>query len=159
MRLRGGLDQVGDRADHADADLVVGQGDVPEPRVPVLGVEDQGRAFVDALVALAAAIVGVDRCLLQFGLGLGQLELAADQRALAGGIDDDLCGKIAGLAVGEFGAHAGGAVSLEQHFEYPGTLMYLGTFGAGVVEEHRVEWAAQDLPSYCAFVGVGVRRK
>ena len=34
--------------------------------------------------------------------------------------------------------------------------MHLGTFGAGVVEEHLVEWAAQDLPSYRAFVGVGV---
>ena len=107
------LHQVGDRADYADADLVVGQGDVPEPRVPILGVEDQGRAFVNALVALAAAIVGVDRSLFQFRLGLGQLELAADQRTLTGGIDDDLRGKIVGLAVGELGAHAGGAVSIE----------------------------------------------
>ena len=36
--------------------------------------------------------------------------------------------------------------------------MHLGTFGAGVVEEHLVEWAAQDLPSYRTLVGVGVRK-
>ena len=100
--------------------------------------------------------MGVDRSLFQFGFGLGQLELAADQRTLASGIDDDLSGKIAGLAIGEFGAHANGAVPLEQDFEDPGTLMHLDAFGAGVVEEHLVEWAAQDLPSYCAFVGIGV---
>ena len=65
------LDQVGDCADHADADRIVGQGNVPKPGIPVLGVEDQGRALVDALVALAAAIVGVDRSLLKLGARAG----------------------------------------------------------------------------------------
>ena len=77
---------------------------------------------------------------------------------MTGGIDYYLCGKIAGLAIGELGSYAGGAVALEQDFEDPGTLVYLGTFCAGVVEEHRVEWAAQDLPSYRAFVGISVRK-
>ena len=36
--------------------------------------------------------------------------------------------------------------------------MYLCAFCAGVVEEHLVEGAAQNLPSHRAFVGVGIRK-
>ena len=46
--------QVFEVAYHPDAHDIAGERDVPEPRIPVPGVHDQGRPFVDAGVAPGA---------------------------------------------------------------------------------------------------------
>ena len=45
--------QVFEVAYHPDAHDIAGERDVPEPRIPVPGMHDQGRPFVDAGVAPA----------------------------------------------------------------------------------------------------------
>ena len=84
------LEQIVERRDDADADDVVVERDVPEPALPVAGLEDHRRAFVAAGVAVGPLPIRPDRTLVEDGIPQAQLEPVLQQRRLTARVDDDL---------------------------------------------------------------------
>ena len=80
-------------------------------------MQDQGGALVDALVAQGPGEVGEEGGFSQIWLGLGQLEPARQQGALAGGVDGDGGLDLADGPAGLAEAHARCPLSIEEHVE------------------------------------------
>src|SRR5262249_15548807 len=75
--------------DNADGDDVVLEGDVPEPAVLVGEGEGGGGAFVVALLAQAAFVVGEDGGFAEARVAGADAELSGEEGGGAGGVDDD----------------------------------------------------------------------
>ena len=78
--------QVFQVAYHPDAHDVAGERDVPEPRIPVPGVHDQGRPFVDAGVAPGAPKVREDGDLLEVRLRYPKSQFPGEEGIASGGV-------------------------------------------------------------------------
>ena len=137
--------QVVRLGDDADADDVVGQGDVPEPAL--LGdVGDRGRALVESGVALRAAVVREDGELREVGVAPLPAEFRGEERVAAGGVDDRVGVERAGSAAGGVRPDPHRAAAVQQQLAHRRPLPHVGALRPRVVEQHAVEVAAQHLP-------------
>src|SRR4029079_7343185 len=82
------LEQVVERADHADAHDVVVLRDIPEPAALVRRLKDHRRAFVPAAVAIRPRPIGPDRALVEDRVPDAQAQAVGDQAVLPAGVDD-----------------------------------------------------------------------
>src|SRR5690606_33469439 len=137
----------------AAADDVVVQRDVPEPALAVAGLDDERGPLVAAGVAVRALPVGPDRALVEDRVPHPQAEPVHQQAVLAAGVDDDLRAHLArGVALPD--PDAAGAAVLEQHVVDADPLARIDAVLARVLQHHRVELAAHDLPRLRALVGL-----
>src|SRR6185369_890428 len=83
------LEEVFVRGDDADADDVVVLGNVPEPAVLALDLNNESGAFVATGIAVGAFPVGPEGGFFQNRIPLAEIEAIHDDSALAAGIDDD----------------------------------------------------------------------
>src|SRR5204862_6998080 len=97
----------------ANAENIVVERDVPEPALLVAGLDDHCSALVAAAVAVSAVEIGPHRALLEFGVLLQQVELIADDRALAAGVHNDLAGNRILRAIDILDFDAGCALAIE----------------------------------------------
>ena len=144
-------------ADDADADDVGVKRDVPEPAL-LRHVGDGRRALVQPRIAQRAFVVAPDRDLVEIGIAVLPLKLPREQRITAGGVDDDLGADLAALlAVLDVGAHADDARSFHQDVADGDALPHFDALLARVVEQHRVELGAPDLPGLRTLVFDGLK--
>ena len=92
-----------------------------------------------------AAVVREHRRLPQHRVALAQLELAAEQRLAAGGVEGHLGVDVLLAAVGVAHAHAGGALAVEAHGEHLDAFADLGALRRGVLQQQVVELGAAHL--------------
>ena len=84
------LEKIIERPDDAEADDVVVQRDVPEPALLVGRLNDDGRPFIPADVAVRPLPIGPDGPLVQHRIPEPELEPVLQHGALPAGIHDDL---------------------------------------------------------------------
>src|SRR5207253_710878 len=94
-----------------------------------------------------ALVVGPQGSLLELRVPLPQAEPVDDHRTLPAGVHDHWGADLALGATLQLYAHADGPAALEQHLQHARPLVDLDAVPAGVVKEHLVEFATDDLPS------------
>jgi hypothetical protein len=126
--------------------------DVPEPALLVGSLKHERRAFVAAGVAVRSFPVRPDCALVQDGVPEPQLEAVLQHRGLAARIHDNFGEHLAIVVLLVANLHADRPVAVEEHFQHPHPLLCVDAVLTGVVQHHRVELAAHDLPGLRAFV-------
>ena len=148
------LKQMVDIPNHADANHVVGQRNVPEPGVFRAGVQDQRCPLVDPLVSISASKMCKQGCLPQCGLFRLDPQFAGNQRAAPRGIHYHARRHVSHAAVEGFCQNPRGAVAREMHLVHGRAKLHVRPFLPGIVQHHPVELASQHLPRDRTLVGI-----
>ena len=90
--------------------------------------------------------VGPQGRLFQHRVPLAQAQPAHNHRTLAAGVHDHVGPHLALRPVLFLDAHADGPIAVEQHLQHAHALVHADALFAGVVQQHLVELAADDLP-------------